>query len=329
MSKELYLYSPIYDFAAESIISQMEESKNEDIVMRVNSPGGRVFSGWGIIAKMKEHSENVKIKVDGVAASMAFFMGLFADEVEALDVSKFMAHKADMLIESEKDQKFLDSVNKDLRLKMKSKLDNEKFKEVTGVTIDEMFDNSERKDYWMSAKEAKSIGLVTKINKLSTQSSVAAFNEKFYNIAAETATKPIIMSEEKKTTEKVVDAKAEFESGIQTERARVAAWNVWSEIDPEAVKKGIESGKDITAVESQEFMKKLASAGTLKKIEASSVVLPNTKPADEALPEAKTYKTADGKEITLTAEQVQAGDNERKLAIESAKKGININYESK
>ena len=94
MAKELYLYNPIYSYTAEDLMRSFEEFKDEEITLRVNTPGGSVFDGYGILAKMKEHG-NVTIMLDGMAASMGAFMLPYAKKVIAYDLAKVMIHRAD------------------------------------------------------------------------------------------------------------------------------------------------------------------------------------------------------------------------------------------
>jgi len=152
MAKELLLYFPITAFSAETLIDQIEENSDEDIVMRINSPGGSVFAGWGIASKMKEHDGEITVKVDGVAASMSAILLLFADKVEVLDVTKIMLHRAEMFTMNDQE------VNAEIKAKLKSKIDSKKLKELKGITIDQLFNSEQRIDLWLTAKEAKKIG---------------------------------------------------------------------------------------------------------------------------------------------------------------------------
>ncbi len=166
--KTLTLYSPIInEIAAEFVTNLSNVEAGEDVTVRISSPGGSVFAGWGMIAALQECKGNVTLKVDGHAASMAFYMLLFADNVEALDVSSFMIHRAAGNAQTAEEQNLLDNVNAQLKAKMLEKIDSNTFESVTGVSIDAMFTAEKRKDVWMSAKDAKKIGLVSKITRLS------------------------------------------------------------------------------------------------------------------------------------------------------------------
>lgn len=270
MPKELYLYSGIYDFTAETLIASLEENKSEDVIIRANSPGGSVFAGWGIASKMREHEGVITMKVDGAAASMAGLLLLFADKVEALDVSNIMLHRANMFVESEDDQKFLDKINKDIKVKMKAKIDSKKLKEIKGVSVDDIFSSEERIDVWLNAQEAKSIGLVDKIHKLTT-AEAKLLEDKFYNIAASAAKPEKEMSETKITAESLKTLYPEvykevFDQGVAKEKDRVGAWLTFVDIDAKAVSEGIKEGKDISQTATAEFTLKAMSKADLENL---------------------------------------------------------------
>src|SRR5690606_28059643 len=105
-----------------------------------------------------------------------------------MDVSKAPLHRADGYVNSPEEQAFLDGVNKDLRAKLTSKIDAEKFKEITGKTINDLFDSKDRIDVWLTAKQAKQVGLIKKIVKLNP-TEIAAINR--MNIAASAEQLPV------------------------------------------------------------------------------------------------------------------------------------------
>lgn len=290
MAKELYLYSPVYDFVAEGLISAMNENPSE-IIMRVNSPGGSVFANYGICAKMQEHGD-VNVKVDGAAMSSAANLLPYAKSVECLDVSTFLLHRADMNIESESDKTFLARINKDLRSKLLDRVDAVIFKEVTGYTVDEMFDSENRIDITLDAKQAKKIGLVQKINKL-TPSEVDAFNAKMiFNVAANVTQQDKPKNKHNMTIDTL---KAEHPAlfaqvvalGVEKEKDRVESIIAFIEIDPVACKEAIALGKDLTQKQMSEFAIKAFSKDTLEAIKNASA---KDTPTGESDNVAKTEK---------------------------------------
>lgn len=289
MAKEIYLYSGIYGFVAEAFNKSLEELQGEDVDFRVSSGGGDVLSGWPMIVKMGEHNGNIKIKVDGMAASMALFMLPYANEVEAIEVARFMIHRADGYAPSDSDKQHLEAVNASLRKQFEKRIDSNIFKEVTGKTIKEIFTAEKRIDVWLTAKEAKKVGLVTKVTKLEPRLKAEA--ETMINAIAATAgfvenKKPKAKKEEKKSNNykqktqimNIAQLKAEHPAiyasviaeGETQERDRVGAFMAFAEVDLKAVKEGIESGKPLTATLTAEFSVKMIQAGAVKNLEEGS-----------------------------------------------------------
>lgn len=265
MSKELYLYSPIYSGVAENLISQLEENQDNEVTIRVNTPGGGVYSALGIYAKMREHG-NVNLKIDGSAMSGGFFMIPYAKTVECLDVSTFMIHRADMYVSNDQDKSLLAKTNKDLRAKIESRVSAELFKEVTGVSYDELFDAEKQLDVYLTAQQMKKLGLVNKVKKLTPQEATA-FNAQFERMAAlhnptETPT-PTKMTEQE-IKEKYPEA---YNAIVASERDRVGAWMAFIEVDPKAVAEGIEKGTNLSQKAMAELSIKMLNKGTLETLE--------------------------------------------------------------
>lgn len=304
MKKELYLYSGIYSYTAEDFIRQLEENKTSDITVRMHTNGGDPQAAQGMIAKIKEHraKKSFKIKVDGKAVSTGFFMLPYADDVEALNTSSFLVHRAayndyyeknGMTAEERND---LIKFNADLRKSLEVKIDPVKFALITGVTFDEIFDMSQRINVSLTADQAKAVGLVDRINDLN-DSKIAAdgkllFEDDFKNVIV-----PKMAAEEKpkeKEIEKPLNKKimtlAEFKAahpeifaeavkeGVTAERDRVGAWMAFADVDIVAVKKGIDEGAAVGAKVMAEFTRKAMNASTLGAVGEDS---PKTVETDE------------------------------------------------
>lgn len=287
MAKELYLYSGIYDFTAQELIAQVEENMSEDVNLRVTSPGGSVFAANGIAAKISEHG-NVTAKVDGCAMSSAANILPYAKSVECLDVSRFVLHRADMDVTCKEDQDFIDAINKDLKAKFLLKVDASKFKEVTGYTINDMFNPAQRIDIPLNAKQAKAIGLVDKINTLSPKEATA-LNAKLYGaVAAAPEPEKVLIIKNKpkmdlaqlKTDHPALHAEVVAnvtKEVLAREKDRVGAWTKFNDVDPAAVAAGIESGLPLSQTQMVDFLLKKTAPAALASIEgaaAPAVVTP-------------------------------------------------------
>ena len=75
-------------------IRESLESVTDDIVIKLNSPGGDVFEGIEIYNYLKDHPSNVTVEVTGVAASAATFITAGANEVIMNVGTLLMIHEA-------------------------------------------------------------------------------------------------------------------------------------------------------------------------------------------------------------------------------------------
>jgi ATP-dependent Clp endopeptidase proteolytic subunit ClpP len=64
------------------------------ITLHINSPGGDVFDGLAILNTLRQHPANVRVVIDGVAASAASFIAMAGDTVEIAPNAMVMIHEA-------------------------------------------------------------------------------------------------------------------------------------------------------------------------------------------------------------------------------------------
>jgi ATP-dependent protease ClpP protease subunit len=289
--KEIFLYNGFYDYTMQALIQEMQLQKDmDDISVRMNSGGGSVFSAQGFFKEMQSRRESGKtttILVDGNASSCGFFSLYYADKVKILSTTKALAHRADMYIENESDQNLVDKTNDELKTLMLSRTTSDRFKEVTGVSIDEIFDRVKRVEVWLTAQNLVDIGLVKTENVMVLTPALAASISKnmsayFGDFKEQTnLNSTIIMAEQNTKTP---------EAAIADERDRVSGWMSWLDVDANAVKAGIESGKTITAKEISEFSRKLADKSVLEALAANSITGIETPKTTELTPEAAHSK---------------------------------------
>lgn len=266
-------------------LNNLETEGVKDALLRINSPGGDVDAGWGWISGFVDfldtHEGEIKCKVDGLAGSFAAYFLLFV-ESECLPQSRFVFHRASYppwIEETEERQKELKKVNKFLKEAFIKGVDVEKFEKISGVTVDRMFDEKQDViDVELDAKQAKAIKLVKKIVPLSP---IEASTIKSLLISAHSGNIDLEVEETIDQNEKVkkmdinefkekhpeVYASAVKRGVTQGDTAasdRINAWMKFFDFDAEAVKAGIESGKEITMADISEFYASQLKDGVLK-----------------------------------------------------------------
>ena len=287
MAKTVYFYSGFWSFSAEEFNKSLDDAKGEDVIVRVNSYGGDVFAGFGMATRLREFEGNVTMKVDGLAASMGAAILPYADKVEMSEFAKVMIHRASGNTETESDRILLDQVNVDLRSALESKIDSVKFEEVTGKSMDEVFKGEKRIDVWLTAKEAKKVGLVDSITSLAPKekatselqiNTIAAslgylaptFKAQKENTNNNNKSKTTIMTIEKFKAENREVYDQIVQIGVTAEKDRVGAFMAYSNIDLEAVKKGIAGGENLSQTAQAEFNVKIAQKGVITALAADA-----------------------------------------------------------
>lgn len=280
--QEILLYGSIYSYSASEFIKALNDANSKPVCVRCNCGGGDVFGSYGMISKFQEYPAQKKIKVDGIAASAAAYMLLYASDVECLDVSKFLFHRAayggvDIEATLTPDElKMLDSVNASYRSAMEAKCSPEMWARVTGVTYDQMFSMNDRIDVVLTAQQMKDLGIVKRINPLTVEakSDIMSLASR-YNIeafAGDISNNKI----NKKMT--ITDLKANhpelyaqvLAEGAKAEGIRVKAWLAYSAIDASTAIAGAVEGKELTQDVEAEFKVKAMTAKTVATISAEN-----------------------------------------------------------
>lgn len=291
---EILLYGPIWQQSSAEFINAINEIEGDGgLKIRINSEGGDVMYGWGCIAKYKEFTGEKLVVVDGQAMSMAFYFLCYSDNSEALDVSRFLIHRAayskwyedEYMTEAEKLS--LTQINADLEKAFRNKVDVEKFEQITGFKVKDIFSMDSRIDVEINAKQAKQIGLISKINTITPQKK-AEINAQMQRVAAsygftvnenttaETAQNSINSKINNKMT--IEQLRAEHPelvaqivaSAIRDEKDRVGAWMKFMSVDAEAVTAGINSGEQVSQTVMADMMVKMGTQKTLQGVQAST-----------------------------------------------------------
>jgi len=327
MAKEILIYGGINAYSAERFIDAVNAlPEGSDLILRINTNGGSPEDMTGMIAKFKEFKGNKKIIVDGKAYSSGAYFLLYADaeNIEMSDTSKIMIHRAayPSWIEGSKEhmteerKSILKGVNDNLRSALEARISTDDFKSVTKVGFDEIFSMDSRVDVFLDAKQAKKLGLVSKVNVL-TPKRKKQIDAEYISIAAEyngiktqdvvginPAVSPVLAGSQKLNVKKKMtkeefkeqDSKAYGEivaEGEAKEKDRAAAWNVWASVDAKKVLAGIESGLPMGMKDTQEFLLASNSSKEVSGIEGVNAEPVQTTKVEteleaEAAEEAKT-----------------------------------------
>ncbi len=312
MPQEILLYGQVYAKSSIDFINGISAvSEDDDLVVRINTNGGDVLFGWGMVAKFNEFKGVKKIKVDGSAYSMGAYFLAYADaeNIEALDVSDFLIHRAgfpnwyedNYMSESEKEN--LKTINSSLHDALKNRIDVNKFKEISGKTLKEVFSMDGRIDVFLTAQQAKQIGLIGKITKITPtkKAEISAINQR---IAANytggknqnTNFNPSKMTKEEFKKEHPEAYVAIVNEGITAERDRCGAYLAYITADKDAVIAGIKSGEPMSATAQAELNIKIVQAmnAAVPKVDADGnpiveAAIPAIEtPATPLTPTAKT-----------------------------------------
>jgi len=162
-ARTVLLFGEISQESAQEVCTRLlalNEENQDDIKLFINSPGGHVESGDSIFDVIRFIKAKVKIIGTGWVASAGALI-YSAPPVEqrlALPNTRFMLHQPSGGVGGQATDIGIEAQE---ILKMRKRL-NETFARQTGQTIEKVDKDTER-NYWMSAEEAKTYGLVGKI----------------------------------------------------------------------------------------------------------------------------------------------------------------------
>jgi ATP-dependent Clp protease protease subunit len=163
----VFLNDEIDNYTSELIKSQLlyleQLDHKKDIKMYINSPGGSVYDGLGILDTMDFIRPDVVTINTGLAASMAAVILCYGanGKRKSLKRSRTMIHQPigytgyAQASDIEIDAKEINSLKKELY---------EIISEKTGQKFEKVEKDSDR-DYWMTSAEAKSYGIIDEIVK--------------------------------------------------------------------------------------------------------------------------------------------------------------------
>jgi ATP-dependent Clp protease protease subunit len=164
MDRIIFMGVPVNDYVANVIQAQMlfleGVDPKRDIQMFINSPGGSVIAGMGIYDTMQYVSPDVGTICTGLAASMGAVLLTAGTKGKrtCLEHSRVMIHQPSGGMQGQfTDMEISYNLIKQLRKELYDILAHH-----SGKSFKDIEKDSER-DKWMTAKEAKSYGLIDEV----------------------------------------------------------------------------------------------------------------------------------------------------------------------
>ncbi len=160
----IFIGEPIDDQVANTVVAVMlylnSQDQNKDIVMYINSPGGSVTAGMAIYDTMNHIKPDIVTVCVGLAASMGAFLlgGGTKGKRFALPHSRIMIHQPSGGAQGQASDIEI-RAKETLRVKRRM---NEMMASMTGQPLEKIERDVER-DYYMSALEAQTYGLVDRV----------------------------------------------------------------------------------------------------------------------------------------------------------------------
>ena len=92
---EIYIYDvigwPFND--VEELVRKIADNRDREILLHINSPGGDVFDGMALYNGLRNHTQPVTTKIEGLAASMASVVALAGTSVQMHQNAMLMIHE--------------------------------------------------------------------------------------------------------------------------------------------------------------------------------------------------------------------------------------------
>ncbi len=162
----IFLGGPISDPVANTVIAQLlfldHEDQKKDIKLYINSPGGSVTAGMAVYDTMQFVKSDVSTMCVGIAASMGAFLLAAGQKGKrlALPNSQILLHQ---VMGGAEGQAIEIEIAAKQIVKTKQRL-NELLSKHTGQPLAKIEKDTDR-DFWLSADEAKTYGVIDEIIK--------------------------------------------------------------------------------------------------------------------------------------------------------------------
>ena len=149
----------------EAVKKALEQSKNKNLNIHINSGGGSVFAGITIYNMLKNHNGFKTVYIDGVAASIASVIALAGNRVIMRTGSSLMIHKPSLHIRGGYNSDDLTKMARDLDVIQECIMQIYKDNIKPDVSIEEVEDMV-NKETWITSDEASKYFNIEVENKI-------------------------------------------------------------------------------------------------------------------------------------------------------------------
>ena len=171
---DIYIYEEISDWwgiGKNDLLNILKSNNVSKINLRISSPGGSVDDGLAMYDLIKKHPANVTAYLSGFVASAATLIAMAADYVIASPVSFFLGHESSTYSSGNKhdlrkDADFLDIIDNTIA---------EIYSKKTGSSVEDMHEFI-KKDEFITAEEARQMGLVDEVSDSEELKATARFD---------------------------------------------------------------------------------------------------------------------------------------------------------
>lgn len=172
------------DFINEKRVKALVGDNKQDIIIKLNSPGGDVFEGIAVYNYLKDLPNRITVEVTALAASAASIIAMSADELVMCTGSQMMIHKAITNtvgddVEHQKSTDALRTINRSLA---------SIYAERTGLDRDLVTDWVSA-ETWFTAEEAVEQGLADAMKAMPTKTNET---QEYQNVTVHVDTDKIV-----------------------------------------------------------------------------------------------------------------------------------------
>lgn len=300
---ELYIFdeiNPMWGIGAQQVVDELKGLSASQIDVHINSPGGNVFDGIAIMNALRNHSANITVIVDGLAASIASVIAMAGNEIVMNLGSQMMVHNPSgfAMGDAKTMRELADLLDKSGRNIASIYADR------AGGTEDD-WQAAMDVETWYTAKEAVEAGLADRVSTSAPADDIAArFDLSIFNHAGRSAAPDPYMPVRPKSP--VVPKEQVASEMHRMHNAAIAAVNTPKEGDMQfsdeqlaTLRSKLGLADDATLEPSQVLA---AIADTSVTPQAEPVVTPDPKPA----PKVAGTMVIDSSAWEATQEQIRA-----------------------